>query len=55
MAYGSLPFPNTGCSVPDVYIYHVPDMINFGATVSTFIHLNWMFLPMDILFEQRIG
>ena len=28
MAYGGLPFPETDCPVPDVYIYHVSDMIN---------------------------
>ena len=28
MAYGDLPFPDTVCPVPDVYIYYVLDMIN---------------------------
>ena len=28
MAYGGLPFPDTGCSLPDVYKYCVPDIIN---------------------------
>ena len=28
MAYGGLPFPHTGCLVPDVYIYYVPDMMS---------------------------
>ena len=39
MAYGGLPFPDTGCPVPDVYIYYASDMINVLNTVSTFIHL----------------
>ena len=50
MAYGGLPFSDTGCPVPDVYIYHVSDMINVWDTLSTVIHLHWMILPTDILF-----
>ena len=34
MAYGDLPFPDTGCPVPAVYIYYVPDKINVWDTVS---------------------
>ena len=53
--YGGLPFPDTGCPVPDVYIYYVPDMIN----VSTlFLHLSTSlgcFRPRTFFFEQRIG
>ena len=53
--YGGLPFPDTDCTVPDVYIYYVSDMINVCYTVSTFIRLPWMFLPMDTFFcEQSI-
>ena len=55
MAYGGLSFPNTGCPVPDVYIYYVSDMINVHDTVSKFIHHPKMFLSMDILFTQPIG
>ena len=50
MANGGLPFPDTGCPVPDVYIYGVPDMINVWDTASTFTHLSWMFSHKDILF-----
>ena len=28
MADGGLPFPDTGCPVPDVYIYYVHELIN---------------------------
>ena len=49
MAYGDLPFPDTACPVPDVYIYYVSDTIDTWDVVSTFIHLAWMFLPKDIL------
>ena len=55
MAYGGLPFPDTSCPVPDVYIYYVSDMINVLDNVSTFIHLLWMFLPTDILFWTNIS
>ena len=55
MAYGGLHFPDTGCPVPDVYIYYVPDIINVWNTVSTLIHLPWMFPPTNILFEPRDG
>ena len=44
MVYGGLPFPDTGCPVPDVYIYYVPGIINVWDTVSTYIHLRWTFL-----------
>ena len=50
MAYGGLPFLHTGGPVPDIYIYHVSDMINVWDTVSTFNHPPWMFLLMNILF-----
>ena len=50
MAYGGLPFLHTGGPVPDIYIYHVSDMINVWDTVSTFIHLPRIFLLMNILF-----
>ena len=55
MAYGGLSFPDTGCPVPDVYIYYVSDMINACDTVSKFINPPRMFLSTDILFKQRIG
>ena len=54
MAYGGLPFPDTGCPVSDVYFYYVSDTINVWDTVSLFIHLPRMFLFMDILFEPWI-
>ena len=47
MAYGGLPFLDTGCPVPDAYIYYEPNMINVWDTFSTFIHLPWMFTPTD--------
>ena len=50
MVYGGLPFLDTGCPVPDIHIYYVPDMINVGDTVSTFIHLPCVFPPAYILF-----
>ena len=50
MANGALPFPQSGYSVPGFCIYYVSDMINIWATVSSFFHLIWMFLPADILF-----
>ena len=37
------------CPVLDADIYHVSDMINAWDTISTFIHLIWMFLPKDNL------
>ena len=40
MAYGGMPFPETGCPVPDVYIYHAPDMINVWVL---FLHLSTSF------------
>ena len=49
MAYGGLPFPDTGCPVPDIYIYCMPDMINVWDTVTSFIHLSWMFPPTYII------
>ena len=49
MAYGGLLFSDSGCPVPDVYIDHVSDMINVWDTVSTVIHLLWMFLPTDCI------
>ena len=55
MAYGGLPFPDTGCPVQDVYIYYVPGMIHVWDTVSVSIHLPWIFPPTGIFFEQRIG
>ena len=42
MAYGDMPFPETGCPLPDVYIYYVSGMINVWETISTFIH------PLDV-------
>ena len=36
MAYGCLPFPDTGCALQDVYIYYVPDMFDVWGTVSIF-------------------
>ena len=48
------PFPDADCHVPDVYNYHVSDMINVLDMVSTFIHLPRMFLSKDILRGQRI-
>ena len=37
------------------YIYHVSDMINVWDTVSTFIHLPWMFLlPFFIPFQTTV-
>ena len=51
MAYGGLPFPDTGCPVPDNYNYYVSVIINVW---DTFIHIPWMFLSKDILFEQWI-
>ena len=50
MPYGSLPFPGTGCPVPDASIYYVPDKINVWDTDFTFIHLPWMFPSTDIPF-----
>ena len=50
MAYGGLPFPDTGCPEPEVYICYVPDMINVLDTGSTFIHLPRMFPPTHIIF-----
>ena len=37
MAYDSLPFPDTVCPVPDVYIYYVPEMTNVWIR---FLHLS---------------
>ena len=54
MAYGGLPTPDTSCPVPDVYFYHVSDMIDVWNTVSIFIHISRMFLSTEISFEQRI-
>ena len=51
MAYGSLPFPDTGCPVPEASIYYVPDKINIWDTDFTFIHLPWMFPSTDIPFR----
>ena len=50
VAYDGMPFPDTGCPVPDVYMYYMSDMIYAWDTVSTFIHLPWMFLLTDIIF-----
>ena len=50
MSYGGLPFPDIGCPVPDVYIYHDSGMIDVCDTFSTFIYLHWIFLLTDILF-----
>ena len=55
MSYSGLPFPDIGCPVPDVYIYYDSGMIDVCDTFSTFIYLHWIFLLMDILFQQRIG
>ena len=55
MAYCDLPFPDTACSVPNVYIYHVSDIITVSDTVFIFIHLPRMFLSTDTLFEQQTG
>ena len=55
MAYGGLPFPNIGCSVPDGYIYHVPDMINFGVL---FLHLSTSigcFRPWTFFLNNGLG
>ena len=49
MAYGGRLFPDTGCPVPDVNLYHVSYMINVWESVITFIHPRWMFLPTEIL------
>ena len=38
----AFPFPDTGCPVPDVYIYYVPDMINVWIL---FLHLS---TPLDV-------
>ena len=54
MAYGGLPFRDTGCLVSNVYIHYVPDLINLRDTVSTFIHLCRVFLSTKKRFEQRI-
>ena len=32
VAYGGLPFLDTGWPVPDVYIYYVTDMVNVCET-----------------------
>ena len=55
MAYGGLPFLDTGCPVPDAYIYYVPNMINVWDTFF-YIHPP----PLDVYthgqsFEQWIG
>ena len=55
LAYGSLPFRNTGFPVQDVFIFYVSDMINIWGTVSSFIHLSVMFLSTDIFFGRWIG
>ena len=54
MTYGGLPFPDTGCPAPGVYIYYVPDMIN---VLILFLYLSTSlecFHPMTFVFEQRI-
>ena len=54
MAYGGMPFPDTGCPVADVYIYYVSDMINVWIL---FLHLSTSiecFHPRTFFFEQRI-
>ena len=53
VAYGGLPFPDTGCALQDVYIYYVPDMFDVWGTVSIFSS------PLDVFahghfFYQRI-
>ena len=50
MAYVGLPFTDTYFPLPDVYILYVSNMINVWNTISTFIHLPWLFLSTDILF-----
>ena len=45
-----LPYPDTGCPVPDVYILNVPYMINAWILFITFIHLPWVFPPTDNIF-----
>ena len=41
--------PETSCPVPNVYIYYVSNMINIWDTISTFIHLSRMFLPINFV------
>ena len=53
MAWGGLPFPDTGCPALDLgnkyYLeWNIPD------TISIFLNLPRMFLSTNILFEQRI-
>ena len=51
MASGGLPFPGTGCPIPDVG-YNYFDMINMWDIVSALNHLPRMFLSTDYLFEK---
>ena len=53
MAYGGLPFLDTGCPVLDVYIYYLADMVDVWDTVSTFIHIPRMLVYLDIIFTNR--
>ena len=53
MGYGGSPFPDTAYPVPDVYMRHLSNMINFGIL---FVHLSTSlgcFSPRTFFFEQR--
>ena len=52
-----LPFPDTGCPVPDVSIYYMPNINELpdGILFHWFCKCTppWMFLPLDIPSEYR--
>ena len=62
MVHGGLPFPVSGCPVPDagnIYLINemIDEMINVyvSDTDSVFIRLPNMFLSTAFLLEKRIG
>ena len=62
MAYGGLPFPDTGCPVPDVYFYYVSDMINawilflhVSISLSCFANGNSFWTTEDMIYNMPIS
>ena len=55
VAYGGLPFPDTGCPVPDVYIHYAPDIIKAWILFLQLSTSLGCFRPRTFFFEQRIG
>ena len=53
IAYCGLPFPDTGCLVPNADIHYFSDMM-FWDTASSFIYRHWMFLHTDICLNNNM-